>query len=368
MGTLKDGCWLSTTAIETLLMTLPCRNAKVYDASFMRLNDVEWMKEKASCKRWPNVRSFFPTNHDGNHWTLIVIDPRAAEIALYSSLPNPVYEREFRAAAQDWGSFLPERVEVGSWAVRVMDCPAQTSSHDCGISVIVCATYRILDLALPSSIDFALWRRVLHAVVAGSLPAPQQPLDEPTVPAPTASTAVEHNAAQLDGASKLQAGFDLHEKLKEQAQRQHGMAMDVISLLEALLNENQRCFEESVAPREKHQKALNDYSQMLSTLHGFDTQHEAVRNALEASVSFERRQVREHENYQQRLQQHRRGWNAGLAACRREERFQADSIQSAKKIMGEMLQGVQALQKYHAERARSAEKLSLEWTEKLRAV
>lgn len=368
MGTLKDGCWLSTTAIETLLKTLPCRNAEVYDASVMRLNDVEWMKEKASCKRWPNVRSFFPTNHDGNHWTLIVIDPRAAEIVLYSSLPNPVYEREFVVAAQDWGSFLPERVEVGSWAVRVMDCSAQTNSHDCGISVIVCATYRILDLALPSSIDFALWRRVLHAVVAGSLPAPQQPLDEPTVTAPTASTAAEHNAAQLDEASKLQASFDLHEKLKEQAQRQHGMAMDVISLLEALLDENQRCFEESVAPREKHQKALNDYSQMLSTFHGFDTKHEAVRNSLEASVGFERRQVREHENYQQRLQQHRRGWNAGLAACRREERSLADSIQSAKKIMGEMLQHVQALQKYHVERARSAEKLSLEWTEKLHAV
>lgn len=99
VSSLQDGLWLSTTAIEELLKMPSYGDVKVYDAAFMCLPNPESMKAKTSSKGWPDVVSLFPSNHNGSHWTLLVLDLHVVEIEFYNSLPNQAYELEARAAA-----------------------------------------------------------------------------------------------------------------------------------------------------------------------------------------------------------------------------------------------------------------------------
>lgn len=249
---LEDRQWLSTTAIDELVRMLPCQNTKIYDAAFMRADDPQSMLKKTSRGDWLNARSVFPTNHHGNHWTLIVIDPHIAEIGFYNSLPNNrIYEREAKDATDCWISLLSQQNEAKldrqRWAFRVKDCPAQADTNDCGISVIVCATYRILNLSLPSSFDFVLWRRVLRAVLAHNLPNSQQPLDTSATRAQTASPSIIEDTTRLADASLLRLEFDSKDKELTQARWKHLMATEIVNTLDTLLAENQRCLETSIA-------------------------------------------------------------------------------------------------------------------------
>ncbi|KAI4247337.1 MAG: hypothetical protein L6R42_009663, partial [Xanthoria sp. 1 TBL-2021] len=161
LDTLQPGRWLSTTAIDDVIRTLSCWNSKIYNAWFMQTDDPPSMSTKRNSRSWPNILSFFPTNHKGTHWTLIVIDPQAAQVEFYDSLHDDIWESEAMAASDHWS--------LGKFKFHVGSCPMQENSSDCGVSVIVCAIHRILDIPLPASYNFPLWRRVLRAVLAEGL-------------------------------------------------------------------------------------------------------------------------------------------------------------------------------------------------------
>ena len=121
-------------------------------------------------------------------------------------------------------------------AFRVRDYPAQANTNDCGLSGIVCAIYPILELPLPFSIHFALWRRVSHAVLTDRLPGSKPSLDTSTAPAQTLSSSFKQDVVQLvDAVSLFRAEFGPSKKILEQPQRKHGVATDVADTINAIL-------------------------------------------------------------------------------------------------------------------------------------
>lgn len=121
-------------------------------------------------------------------------------------------------------------------AFRVRDYPAQANTNDCGLSGIVCAIYQILDLPLPFSIDFALWRRVSHAVLTDRLPGSKPSLDTSIAPAQAVSSSFKQDTVQfVDTVPLLRAEFGSSKQILKQARRKHGMASDVADTINALL-------------------------------------------------------------------------------------------------------------------------------------
>lgn len=210
------------------------------------------------------------------------------------------------------------------------DYPAQTNINNYRVSVVVCAYYRILNILLPSSLDFTLWRRVLYSVLADSLPAAQQPLPTSNALIHTASSPVKR---ENDPAS-LRAHFDLNKAILTQARRKHLLATNIINTVDALLAQNERCLNQSVVQLDKHQKALEDHLSLLKTFRSLDTQHETVGQLVKASISIERRGVRRLKQRVECFKRSRQGWKAGLKVCRDEQELQAEKACLAKAANG----------------------------------
>ena len=368
MTGLQDGGWLSTTAIDELLRRIPCQTATIYDAAYMKVADPQLMSRKTS-RKWPDTLCFFPTNHNDNHWTLIVTDPSVAETSFYNSLPHCSYELEAEAAISNWpplASGETNAVDRRKWTFHARDCPLQTNTSDCGISVVVCAIAHVLKTTLASSVDFDVWRQVFRAVLADSLPASERPAYITGASTQHTSSLIdEQDATTLDAAGALKTELDSNEVVLNAVRQKHAMTIDISNILTALLAEIEECSRSSISKREKHQKALNDYTTLFDTFKTIDTQHQSVRHALETCLDEERRAVLKEEKRQQWLSQSQRGWEAGMAACLGEQRSQRESLNSTKAVMVKLLGHLEVVEKRLFEEARSAKEMRLEWKEKV---
>lgn len=346
-SSLEEDQWVSTTAIERLLEKLPKGNAKIYDAAFMKVDKPSEMRDKSSVRAWNKGPSLFPTNHAGRHWTLIVTDPDTANIEFYNSENNPEYEKAAREATNCWTSYLSQsnksNIDQSKWRFTVQACPSQNNDKDCGISAIVCAIYRILNLFLPPEIDFAMWRLVLHTVLLKSLPDHQeQPSGTSGTVATTQSKIISQSSdqdqIQLGDSSSLVDVFDSSCYAYSLAQTNHSLAKDVQNALDFLLKKLQAELEDAIALRDKHKAAVLDHVSRLDGYKDAVIQHSEVIKALEKSISVEQKEEANFEKRIQNLQQNTSCWEAGRAVSHTERERQDKEVQSAKAAMKEMIQ------------------------------
>ncbi|KAL8996271.1 MAG: hypothetical protein Q9188_006606 [Gyalolechia gomerana] len=346
-SSLEEDQWVSTTAIERLLEKLPKGNAKIYDAAFMKVDKPSEMQDKPSVRAWNKGPSLFPTNHAGRHWTLIVTDPDTANIEFYNSESNPEYEKAAREATKCWTSYLSQsnksNIDQSKWRFTVQACPSQNNDKDCGISAIVCAIYRILNLFLPQEIDFAMWRLVLHTVLLKSLPDHrEQPSDTSGTSATTQSKAISQSSdqdpLQLVDSSSLVNVFDSFCYAHGLARTNYSLATDVQNALDFLLKKLQAELEDAIAQRDKHKAAVLDHISRLDGYKNAVIQHAEVIKALEKSIGVEQKEEANFEKRIQNLQQNTSCWEAGRAVSHMERERQDKEMQSAKAAMEEMIQ------------------------------
>lgn len=343
---LDDNQWLSTTAIDLLLRMIPCDNAKIYDGSFMCVEQPESMLNKTSIHRANNHITLFPTNHRSCHWTLVVLDPSTTQIEFYDSLHDPKYEKEARAATRYWLQKLStlDKADINQvpWFFKVIDCPKQSNTNDCGISVLVCAIHRILDLTLPKSINLTLWRRVLRAALAGSEEDCQQPNDEIRAPLQVAFSGSNQRASDSD-AKTLAQEFEIRKEEYRIAHSELSLVENIQSALDALLDKARKQLDKSTAQYDQHQKSFESHSSLLKTYQTFETQHEQVTNAIQESIAAEECAQVKQNRESQLLKSIRLGWEAGKAVYNVEWELQVKNAEWARASMAEIVQDLEAL-------------------------
>ncbi|KAL8865828.1 MAG: hypothetical protein Q9174_006670, partial [Haloplaca sp. 1 TL-2023] len=362
--------WLSTTAVDLLVRLIPGEDTRIYDASFMRVDQPMSMQKQPN-RSWPTVLGILPTIHQNNHWTLLVVDAAHNQVEFYNSLPSKAYESEAEAAVKSWASVA--NVDRPEFRFQTQECCVQPNSSDCGIMVLINAMQRILRLAVPSPIDLTLWRKIFHAVLSNlatstsTVHAPtEEPVPLPTVPPLNISPTVELFAEVPDDEASLRADFEHEEELLKKARGKQRLATQAARFLQLLLSENKQCLQTSEARRVGHQGALRGYQGMLATFQTLYAQHTEVGIALESSIDKEARELRRQEERCQHLERAQGGWEAGLRVCKREEMIQRQHGQAARALMEDLVERLQGVQQRLAEMAVSAEKLKFEWEQKLR--
>ncbi|KAL9012557.1 MAG: hypothetical protein Q9173_002685 [Seirophora scorigena] len=373
ISTLAAHKWLSTTAIDLLVRMIPGEDIRIYDPSFM-IVDQPMLMQKQPNRSWPTVLGILPTIHRNNHWTLIVMDPVHTQVEFYNSLPSQVYESEAQAAVESWASSANAGHNGPGWRFRTKECFVQPNSFDCGILVIINAMQRILGLTVPTPIDLKLWRRVFRAVLTqyatstSTAPAPTQgPVAMSTTPSLITSSTVKPSEEVLEDEASLRAEFERTEELLTKARRKHRMALEAASILQHLLSENTRCLKTSEALRASHQEVLRDYKSLFNTFQTFNTQYAEVGIALKSSTDKEERGLCQQEERFQHLQRAQGGWQAGLRVCEGEQTIQTKHCDAARASMENLVQRLQLVQERLLRMAQSAEQLTLEWKDKLRA-
>jgi Ulp1 family protease len=86
-----------------------------------------------------NLRSstklvILPFNFGRNHWVLIVVEARRKEILCLDSL-NLVTVQNLKEISKDLGTLLKKvySEDVATWNYKLVQCPSQTNSSDCGV-------------------------------------------------------------------------------------------------------------------------------------------------------------------------------------------------------------------------------------------
>ncbi|KAL8709040.1 MAG: hypothetical protein Q9220_006164 [cf. Caloplaca sp. 1 TL-2023] len=305
MTSLQSGRWVSTTAIDELMQRIPCRAAKVYDAAYMEADDPELMARK-SVKKRPEPLCLFPTNHNGDHWTLVVIDFALADISLYNSLADYSCQSVAEGAASDW-----------------------------------------------------------LALLADGLPAHQESLQTSAASAQIAAFIEEHETTTLNDTAQLQGMFDASQEVIHLASHQYSLATDVSNTLTALLVEIRECANASRDRGTKLQTALDDYTSMFNHFKTLDTQHHAVKDALQTSLDQDQRALLKENEQQRLLSQSEQGWEAGLVVCRTEQRSQEERMHSAKAVMEKIVGQLEVVERRLFAEAQSVKEMRLDWIKKL---
>ncbi|KAL8935410.1 MAG: hypothetical protein Q9216_005443 [Gyalolechia sp. 2 TL-2023] len=330
--------WVSTTAIEKLLGILPKGNAKIYDASFMEADDPHKMLRKGSVKYWSKGVSVFPTNHDGKHWTLVVTDPEAFVIEFYDSQGDPEYEEAARAAATCWTTRISQlresKVEHKKWSFEVKQCPRQNNTSDCGISTIVCAIRRILNLPIPSEFDFSTWRRVLHTVLLKSLLGHyDQPPAAVAVTLPKSSQSIDQDKMKLGDSSSLLHKCDSFNYAHRLAQKLRSQAIEVQDTIDALLNKLQMEVEAAMKQHNEDNLSVVNHREMITKYKSFVIHHAPGIRGLEESLQIEEKKWADSKLPIQRLQQQEACWEAGREVSRAERERQELEVKSVQAAM-----------------------------------
>lgn len=231
VGTLEDGQWLSSTAVELTLNKLCCAGVRVFDSSFLDGDGSRYsIKQIEDKKLWilPLLRDY--------HWSLITIEMDSGTASFWDSQAEDVHQREARHIVQSLRQFIhtSEAMMYSSasdWKVVIKKCPQQNNTDDCGVYVIMFAIHQVCGLNLPESIDVGLWRHLSKKLLqSGSFVADvgnEQPTDiapqDPTLsqdPLNYFKTLGQRRSSDLEDARK-QAHHSAHtlkclERIQEQ--------------------------------------------------------------------------------------------------------------------------------------------------------
>lgn len=224
--------------------------------------------------------------------------------------------------------------------------------------------------AVPTPIDPKLWRRVFHAVATNDATSTDGALLKKLFALGTTSSTVKPSGQVLDDVPSIHAELESKEKLRTQAREKCRLTTGAASILEHLLSENDRCLRTSEAQRASHEKVLTTYESVLVLLDTLDTQPRTeVTAALVPWMDREKHGLRKQEERCQDLQRARKGWEAGLSVCRKEQRRGTRRRDAALASMEDLMQRlVRAERERHEKSVESFERRILEWENKIRAI
>ena len=177
VGTVDDGQWVSSTAIELSLNKLHWADIRIFDPSFFAGAPTYGLKWIGDEKLW-----VMPLLLLGDHWGLITIEIDVCTVSFWDSLEDKAHESEARRIVDAFEHFdrtsrtityqsASEEFALRDrrWVFDVQKCPQQATRDDCGIYTIVFAIYKSVGLTLPESLDVGLWRQLFkHLLQADS--------------------------------------------------------------------------------------------------------------------------------------------------------------------------------------------------------
>lgn len=105
--------------------------------------------------------------HLPGHWNIAFADLKQRKIAIYDPLHRPAYRNQSKIVLS---SFVPcllgEEKETTEWQYATSECSLkQRDPVNCGIYCLVVGLLTILGAPMPKSINPALWREVLAAIL-----------------------------------------------------------------------------------------------------------------------------------------------------------------------------------------------------------
>lgn len=122
-----------------------------------------------------DITILLPLNIGNSHWLLAYLVVASKSAVLVNSMTSDLYTAQGREMVSTFVTrFLPG-TDWSQWTFTPSPSPQQPNSSDCGVYTIAAAFYLAASIPLPNTLDGALWRRVILAMmppVAGSDPAP----------------------------------------------------------------------------------------------------------------------------------------------------------------------------------------------------
>lgn len=343
----EEAKWLSTTAICRVLEKIPSGNFKIYDAAFLKVDNPNAMLRKESVRSWDKGPSVFPVNHCGEHWTLIVLDPKATLIEFYNSLTDPFYEEAAREGANCWIQRLRElsgsELYQKEWPFSTRSCPSQNNKNDCGIATIVYAIYRILNRELPPKINFAVWRRVLRNVILHSLPYGPEPsedaaINQTSTPFPMGAQLSQDQQIQLGDTALLDNHFSSCVYAHGVAREDFDFASEVLDTIDCLISNFPKELEAAIAQRDQQNVVAVDHANQLEQYRSLKTHNADMVKGFERIIKSAQKEEADAKARMQTLQRNKACWEAGRTVSVAEKERQEEKVQSTRVAMEEIIQ------------------------------
>ncbi|KAK1761698.1 hypothetical protein QBC33DRAFT_318048 [Phialemonium atrogriseum] len=120
-----------------------------------------------------DITIFLPLNLGNTHWVLVYLVVASKSAVLVDSLSSPVHTRQALDMVRAFVSrFLPDTTSTwDQWTFAMRLGPQQPNVSDCGVYTIVAALYQAAGIPMPDTLDGALWRRLVLAMMPPPDPA-----------------------------------------------------------------------------------------------------------------------------------------------------------------------------------------------------
>ena len=356
-GSFRPGTWLSATAIQSVLDRCQFNGIRVFDPTFLSADIVPRLRRGVGEDSWWIV----PLLLQKSHWTLITIDVLASTAYFWNSLPNPAYESEARQAIDKLLLCLNSQVPAASseaisieWEFNIVDCPAQTNSHDCGVYIIVIALHSILKISMPPSIDPDLWREVLYSLLDEDstsnhrleklaeidlkIPSVTRMADQ-TPQVVTAEEMVQEDMINsLAFKDSLYAAISLMRERLRNAQDRLTLSDKVLHVLRELRKRITDVYETSLVEIKTLEKTVRAHHNTLTAYDECDVRYQnaKLRDMIQSKLEEYQRKLNHCQIKLPELEKAKRGWERAVTTCEEERKDRLDRVGREKLLLRDL--------------------------------
>lgn len=155
---------LSATAVELALASLLGEAVHVLDPLWFNVDAARIPGKMPRLSS--SIRCILlPLYHSKNqHWTIAIFHLEDVSIHHYDSISDRLRRDSEANLLALANALVPEK--SGKWTIESKQLAQQTNVYDCGVFVLIAATYAVTGLKPPLTYDCAQWRMVLKALVS----------------------------------------------------------------------------------------------------------------------------------------------------------------------------------------------------------
>ena len=169
LSSLKDGQWLSSTAMQLIVASfdLPTDKYRVLDPAFIP-DSARRLRTKASL-RWDGAQIIIAPLNGKGHWTTCIANQATGQIRYFDSNRRPGQTPPEVVSA--FAAFLdksPPSTDTPastSWDIEYCNNFQQTNGFDCGIHALIWILSYITDLPPPKRVNSKFWRRIFRTLI-----------------------------------------------------------------------------------------------------------------------------------------------------------------------------------------------------------
>lgn len=233
INSLEASRWVSATAIELVVASLPLQNIRAFDAAFIDMQDPISVRKKAIPRTKSSDKLCFIPLYLDSHYTLLIIDLRSWVVRFYDSLRLPDHKRRARLGAQNLKALI-----AGSDSADPPDCfqvqdfITQSNDYDCGICMLVSLIDGLLYPLDKSTLDLDLWRLAFRALIGDFSGGPDDTSTPIVVPSMLLSPVPEVQYEET--IEELQSVKTFFKQLASRAQRVHQINFQIARRLKCL--------------------------------------------------------------------------------------------------------------------------------------